>query len=279
MSEHSEIEWTHHTFNPWWGCTRVSPACEHCYAESFAKRLGLGVWGVQADRRFFGDAHWNDPLKWNRKAAAVGVRERVFSGSMCDIFEDRRDLDVHRERLWRLVESTESLDWLLLTKRPENVMSMTPWRHAWPANVWLGTTVEDQKRADQRLPHLLKHPAVVRFLSVEPLLGPVDLRPWLPQLQWIILGGESGPKARPMAIEWARAVRDQCSEFGVPLIFKQWGNHAPDATGEQLVKLRHKHERVLDGRTWDESRTLSSGRRASKDRTESETTDAEKLRP
>ena len=99
ISENSAIEWCRHTFNPWWGCTRVSPACEHCYAEVFAKRLGLGVWGVQAYRRFFGDAHWNEPVRWNRKAATAGIRERVFSGSMCDVFEDRPDLEPHRRRL------------------------------------------------------------------------------------------------------------------------------------------------------------------------------------
>lgn len=146
MSEHSSIEWTDHTFNPWWGCARVSPACEHCYAETFSKRLGQKIWGVRAERRFFGDPHWREPLKWDRRAAKIGERHRVFCGSMCDIFEDRRDLDVHRERLWRLMAETPNLDWLLLTKRPENVALMAPWREPWPFNVWLGTTVEDQNR-------------------------------------------------------------------------------------------------------------------------------------
>lgn len=252
MSEHSGIEWTDHTFNPWWGCVRVSPACEHCYAETFSKRLGNQIWGVQADRRFFGDGHWSEPLKWNKKAAEAGVRRRVFSGSMCDVCEDRRDLDPHRERLWKLVEATQNLDWLLLTKRTENVATMAPWAKEWPSNVWLGTTVEDQKRADRRLPHLIEHSAVVRFLSVEPLLGPLDLRPWLSRLHWVIVGGESGPGSRPMQMEWARSVRDQCIEFNVPLFFKQWGNHAPDESGQKLVRLRSKNERLFDGRTWDE---------------------------
>lgn len=222
MAEHSKIEWTHingnpgHTFNPWWGCQRVSPACEHCYAETFSKRLGKKVWGVTAERLFFGDKHWQEPLAWHRKAIKKAERHGVFCGSMCDIFEDRRELDGHRERLWKVVESTTSLDWLLLTKRPESVAVMAPWGESWPANVWLGTTVEDQRRADERLPHLLQHPAVVRFLSVEPLLGPVDLRPFLPHVDWVILGGESGGGARPMQIEWARSVRDQCTQVGVP---------------------------------------------------------------
>lgn len=263
MGEHSGIEWTHHTFNPWWGCVRISPACEHCYAETFSKRLGNQLWGVQSDRRSFGDEHWNQPVKWNRKAAAKGDHHRVFCGSMCDVFEDRRDLDVHRERLWKLVEATSNLDWLLLTKRPENIVQMAPWREEWASNVWLGTTVEDQKRADQRLPHLIQHRSVVRFLSMEPLLGPVDLRPYLADIDWVILGGESGHGARPMQIDWARDVRDQCTAAGVPLFFKQWGNHAPDDSGERLVKLRRKDERRFDGRTWDEFPPRDLGRRAS----------------
>src|ERR1700690_1736737 len=104
MGEHSDIEWTTHTFNPWWGCARVSPACEHCYAETLSNRFAKNIWGIHADRRFFGAARWGEPSKWNRKAAKAGERHRVFCGSMCDIFEDRRDLDVHRGRLWKLIE-------------------------------------------------------------------------------------------------------------------------------------------------------------------------------
>jgi protein gp37 len=252
MAERTGIEWTDHTFNPWWGCARVSPACENCYAETFSKRLGANIWGVRANRRRLSDNYWGEPLKWNQKAAALGIRKRVFSGSMCDVFEDRRDLDLHRERLWRLVEGTPHLDWLLLTKRPDNVREMAPWGTARTSNVWLGTTVEDQKRADQRMPHLIEHPAKVRFLSIEPLLGPLALRPYLDQIQWVILGGESGAGARPMQIEWARQVRDECIAAGVPLFFKQWGNHTPDGSGELLVRLRRKSERTFDGRTWDE---------------------------
>jgi len=253
MAKNSGIEWTHHTFNPWWGCARVSPACEHCYAETFSKRLGRDIWGVNADRRLLSDDYWREPHKWNATAAKTNERHRVFSGSMCDVFEDRRDLDPHRERLWRLIEETPSLDWLLLTKRPENIETLAPWRNNWLPNIWLGTTVEDQRRANERMPHLVKHPSVVRFLSVEPLLGALNLRQWLPEVHWVILGGESGAGARPMQIDWARAVRDQAIEYGVPLFFKQWGNHAQvDGAGDQLVKLRKKNERLFDGRTWDE---------------------------
>src|SRR5262245_52074261 len=176
MGKDSGIEWTHHTFNPWWGCMKVSPGCEHCYAETFSIRVGKKVWGPKADRRFFGDAHWAEPLKWNAVAARAGERHRVFCASMADVFEDRRELDGHRARLWRLIAATPHLDWLLLTKRPENLARMLPWYSHWEnrvafepdepwPNVWLGTTVEDQQRADERIPHLLRSPAAVRFLS------------------------------------------------------------------------------------------------------------------
>src|SRR5690348_736847 len=192
MGEGTKIQWTDHSFNPWWGCTRVSPGCEHCYAEAFAKRTGLG-WGVAAERRFFGDKHWNEPRRWNAAAEKEGRRHRVFCASMADVFEDRPELAPWRERLWDLIDETPWLDWQLLTKRPENVNRLvTPAWHtgAWPENVWLGTTVEDQRRAEERIPELLNCAAKVRFLSCEPLLGPVDLD--LDGIQWVIVGGESG---------------------------------------------------------------------------------------
>jgi len=192
-------------FNPWWGCTRVSPACQHCYAETLAHRFGT-EWGKNADRKFFGDKHWNDPRRWDRAAAKAGVRQRVFCASMADVFEDRPELAEHRERLWELIAETPNLDWLLLTKRPENVLGMVPDRWinyacptcrasfslplgmtcddhrpelGWPSNAWVGTTVENQECADTRIPALLEVPAPVRFLSCEPLLEAVDLGPWL----------------------------------------------------------------------------------------------------
>ena len=186
MGEGSKIEWTDHTFNPWWGCQRVSLGCERCYAETFSKRLGLKLWGPESagtPRRFFGDKHWAEPLKWDRKAAAEGVRRRVFCASMADVFEDRGDLVGHRERLFRLIRTTPSLDWLLLTKRPQNLKRMLPlaWEmEGMPANVWLGTTAEDQARADERIPPLLSLDAAVHFVSYEPALGPVTFREdWL----------------------------------------------------------------------------------------------------
>ena len=154
MAKNSRIEWTTHTFNPWWGCVKLSPACKHCYAESWARRVGKSVWGTKAPRRFFGDKHWSEPLKWNNEAAHAGIRARVFCASMADVFEDRDELDVWRERLWRLIAETPALDWLLLTKRPDLVSKKTPWGKNWPSNIWLGTTVENQRWANKRLPVL-----------------------------------------------------------------------------------------------------------------------------
>jgi protein gp37 len=243
----SKIQWTHHTFNPWWGCEKVSPACKNCYAEAFAKRTGHAVWGGDTSpRRFFGGKHWQEPLKWNRAALAAGERHRVFCASMADVFEARYDLDEHRARLWELIEATPALDWLLLTKRPEEVMQRIPerWRGGLPANVWVGTTVENQAMADERIPHLLDVPARVRFLSCEPLLERVNLHRWLCKhatdnqmeqrwmsswcdpsgsISWVIIGGESGPPARPCALEWICDLVEQCRTADVPRFVKQLG--------------------------------------------------------
>lgn len=178
MGRHTTIEWTDRTFNPWQGCRRVSPGCEHCYAEARDVRFDGGKhWGPRGERRVTSAANWRQPIQWNREAKAIGVRDRVFCASLADVFEDRRDLDEPRALLWGVILATPHLDWLLLTKRPQNVRGMVPsaWRDAWPRNVWIGTTVEDQKRADERIPVLLTIPAPVRFLSMEPLLERVDL--------------------------------------------------------------------------------------------------------
>ena len=294
-------------FNPWWGCSRVSPACQHCYAETFAHRYGHDIWGKDSERRFFGDKHWNEPRKWNRKAEADGVRRRVFCASMADVFEARADLDEPRARLWELIAETPWLDWLLLTKRPASVHVLAPARWfvepgnllceacsgsaslplgttcneheprmtGWPANVWIGTTVEDQQRADERLPLLRSIPAGIRFLSCEPLLGPLDLD--LTGISWVIVGGESGPGARPMDPEWVRTLREQCvsantrgteRDASPAFLFKQWGDWADEGhplaalegrphhvfeSGEHVYRVGKKVAgRVLDGRTWDE---------------------------
>ncbi len=255
MGENSKIEWTNHTFNPWWGCARVSPACENCYAETFATvRQKLPIWGVKAERRFFGAKHWNEPFKWDRAAKAAGVRARVFCASMADVCESREDLKPWKMKLATVVNATPNLDWLFLTKRPENLAEllsiMWPERTTWPGNVWLGTTVENQKYADIRIPLLARYSAsaVVRFLSMEPLLGGVDLGPYLKNIDWVILGGESGNEARPSNADWFRSLRDQASAAGIAVNFKQFGEFTPDG-----VKLgKKKTGRTLDGRLWDE---------------------------
>ena len=180
MGKDSRIEWTHHTFNPWWGCVKVSAACDHCYAETWAKRLGADVWGPKTERRFFTDAHWKEPLRWNREASEAGERRRVFCASMADVFENRPDLIAPRARLLALIEQTPHLDWLLLTKRIHLVQKLLPKGYELPSNVWLGTTVENQDSADKRIKYLLKFKTPsVRFLSCEPLLGPVDIAQYL----------------------------------------------------------------------------------------------------
>jgi protein gp37 len=265
VAKNSRIEWTTHTFNPWWGCVKLSPACKHCYAEAWAKRVGQDVWGISSSRRFFGEKHWAEPFKWNAAAEASGERARVFCASMADVFEDRVELGVWREKLWALIEATPALDWLLLTKRIERVASSVPWKQKWPANVWIGTTVENQVWAEKRLPKLVQLPASVRFISAEPLLGPVDLSRWILSIDWVITGGESGPKARPSSPSWFRGLLNQCMAAEVPFHFKQWGDWAP-GQGINLAKARSKSVddgttmlrvgkkvagRALDGVTWD----------------------------
>lgn len=279
MGKDSRIEWTHHTFNPWWGCVKVSAACDHCYAETWAKRLGENVWGPSADRRFFGDAHWNEPLKWNREAATERTRRRVFCSSMADVFENRPDLVAHRLRLFKLIEATPHLDWLLLTKRIHLVKKQLPKGYELPGNVWLGATVENQAEADKRIKYLLAHKSPsVRFLSCEPLLGPIDLQKYLvlgavgTRVDWVIAGGESGAGSRPMEPQWPSNLQKQCAAAGVPFHFKQWGHWAPlehvsdlmtkrtpiqvvrrDGTEVYLVGIgKGKAGRTLSGRHWDQ---------------------------
>lgn len=180
MAENSKIEWCDHTFNPWVGCQKVSPACDHCYAEAWATRTGQAhLWN--GDRRRTSGANWRQPILWNRKAEATGARAKVFCASLADVFDNKAD-SRWRDDLWHLIGRTPFLDWLLLTKRPQNIRKMLPgtaigapeWGEGWP-NVWLGTTVENQEEADRRIPHLLDVPAKLHFLSCEPLLGPIDL--------------------------------------------------------------------------------------------------------
>jgi protein gp37 len=251
MGVETGIAWTDSTFNPWWGCVKVSEACRDCYAEKWALRTGQKLWGPTARRRFFGEKHWTEPRKWDRAAAAEGKPWRVFCSSMADVFEelpeghpDREAMAIARTRLWHLIAETPHLTWLLLTKRPENIARCYPWGRSsdgrmmlsTPANVWVGTTVESMETAAIRVPLLLEVPAVVRFLSVEPMLEELDFNAtgiWHPSvhdiylegIDWVICGGESGGRARPFDLAWARSLRDQCKSAGVAFFMKQLGDN------------------------------------------------------
>jgi protein gp37 len=155
MTDITAIEWTDHTFNPWWGCSRVSPACRFCYADRDAQRYGHQVWRRHRPRRMLSEANWQRPLRWNRDAQRARVPAKVFCASMADVFEDHPDVAAPRERLWGLIEATPWLIWQLLTKRLENISPMVPWGSEWPPHVWVGTSVENQRYADERIPVLV----------------------------------------------------------------------------------------------------------------------------
>jgi protein gp37 len=254
MGAGTKIEWAHHTFNPWIGCSRVSPACDNCYTAVSTTARAFGVrWGPGEPRRPTGDLTWVQPLAWNRKAARDGVRYRVFCASLADVFDNEVSW-AWRERLWKLILDTPNLDWLILTKRIGNVAGRTPLAGL-PANGWLGITVANQTEAARDIPKLLGTNVSKRFLSIEPMLGPIDLDAidWdvagyrmkgvlrLPKepddfvywshecwgIDWVICGGESGTGARPMHPDWARSLRDQCAAAAVPFLFKQWGQFLP----------------------------------------------------
>jgi protein gp37 len=216
----TKIEWCDFTFNPWVGCTKVSPGCDHCYAEGWAKRTGQSsLWA--GTRRRTTRSNWLQPLKWNREARETGIHRKVFCASLGDVFDNQVPGE-WRTDLFNLIWHTQHLEWLLLTKRPQNIRAMieTSSFLGLPANVWLGTTAENQEEADRRIPHLLAVPATVRFLSCEPLLGPVDISR-TEGIGWVIAGGESGGGKRPMNLAWMRALRDQCVAGDVPFFGKQ----------------------------------------------------------
>jgi protein gp37 len=242
MGEVTGISWTDHTFNPWIGCTKVSAACDHCYAEQGSKRLasqhGLQLW--EGDRYFTGASYWQQPARWNRAAARDGVQRRVFCASYADVFEDRPGLDEKRAALWSVIASTQNLTWQLLTKRPENIRAMVParWLSFSPRNVWYGTTAETQEWLDKRAPILLDVPAAAHFLSVEPQLECVSLRGFRPS--WCITGGESGPHARPYNIAWARSLIRECRANGYTAPFvKQMGDRPFDGDAACGFKAHH----------------------------------------
>lgn len=348
MTQNTKIEWCDHTFNPWEGCQKVGPGCDHCYAETRNARFAGGTainWGPGAPRRRTSASNWALPKRWNAQADAFmarhGRRQRVFCASLADVFDNAVPSE-WRMDLFKLIADTPNLDWLILTKRIGNVMPMCSGDSLMfdliCERVWLGATITSQAEADRDIPKLLAVPAAKRFLSMEPLLGQVDLRlptrtwtnsrgcatcdhccngdrcddpthfsrgrpDWAPHcrcpycrgtgkgmpIDWIIVGGESGPGARPMHPDWARSLRDQCKAAGVPFLFKQWGEWAqvaelpvhPEATrlpgnlcrvtrdgvtadhyvaistdgGRKRYELRHVGKkaagRLLDGREWN----------------------------
>lgn len=256
MSQETKIEWCDSTFNPWIGCTKISPACDDCYAARSTPARTLNVtWGPTEQRRRTSASNWALPLRWNAAAAQFqalhGRRQRVFCASLADVFDNNVPTE-WREDLWRLIEASPNLDWLLLTKRIGNAVNMLPvpddFERLYP-HVWIGATVCNQVEADRDIPKLLATPARIRFLSIEPLLGPIDLlatgdvlcrcdgclsmakkypqSAGVQRIDWVIVGGESGPHARPMSPDWARTLRDQCLAAGVPFMFKQWGEWLP----------------------------------------------------
>lgn len=239
MGTLTKIQWANHSWNAWVGCEEISAACDFCYAKAWAKRAGRPeLW--QGDRQRTTAENWKQPFKWNAVARAAGERHRVFVNSLSDFFDNQVD-EKWRHEAWNVISHCPDLDWLLLTKRPQNIQKMLPvgWLHGWP-HVWIGTTVENQKEANRRIPNLLAVPAVVHFLSMEPLLERVDISPWAVNLEWIICGSESGGRsARICDLDWVRSIRDQCAAFEIAFFWKQ---HA--------INGRKIGAPQLDGRQW-----------------------------
>jgi protein gp37 len=238
VSTKTAIQWTDHTFNIAWGCTKFSPGCEFCYAEKDANRYGFDVWGPTNDRRLFGEKHWNEPLAWNKAAQKDARPHRVFTSSMADVYENHPQIDAARERLWALIRVTPWLEWQILTKRAERMARL--WPADAPPNAWAGVSVESAKYQN-RLDWLRRVSARVRFVSFEPLLGPLE-SPDLTGIHWAIFGGESGPHARPCDIDWIGAGVDACRAQGVAPFVKQlgsrirWGKNGGDSGSAMLSR-------------------------------------------
>lgn len=256
MGANSLIQWTDHTFNPWRGCHKISEGCKNCYAATFVQnRQGLKVWGQDAPRVVAADSTWKLPLRWNREAAAEGVRKRVFCASLADVFEEYMGpsataVAFARSRLFALIRDTPNLLWLLLTKRPENIRPFVPdgWTNdgtpsGWPRNAWVGFTAENQERFDERWAAIKGLPSPVIFTSIEPQIGPVILPDdYLRREQrvWPFIGGESGQGARPFNPAWADRIIGQCRAAGVPVFMKQFGSNPTLRDGSGWGPVRDK---------------------------------------
>lgn len=283
MGENTGIAWTDHTFNPWWGCAKVSAGCKNCYAETFSARFhGDRLWGVGGDRKIASEATWREPLRWNRQAEAAGVRRRVFCASMADVFERHGNaevnakLDAARARLWALIEATPHLDWLLLTKRPAYISAAVPlrWHGGCPQNVRFGLSLCGDggmlPMGDLSLlrcfTSTLLHDIRVSlcgFISYEPAIGPPDFlddHRSMAGIDWIIVGGESGPGARPFHIDWVRAVVEHGKRHEVPVFVKQMGSNPvrwpawrlPHHADAPTVPLNLRHKSGADPSEWPE---------------------------
>lgn len=284
MAADTPISWADDTSSPWWGCTKVSPACTHCYAEGMSSRFKRGSWGPKGERALRVEACLSDLARFARRGLREGRPRRVFLGSMCDVFEQRRDLIIPRIHLWDgLAELSrgplaDGIRVLVPTKRAREMAEYAE-HHGWPRICWAGVTVEDQKRADERIPYLLRVPARVRFVSAEPLLGRILLdngeSSWLTcdgrdisgtgdhyccasydnvgahfhGIDLVIGGGESGRNARPCHPDWARSLRDQCSAANVAFHWKQNGCWVDVGDAHDLAESgyhRADNERVVN---------------------------------
>lgn len=237
MAEKTGISWTDSTFNPWIGCTKVGPGCDNCYAEALMdKRWHKVTWGSGQARQRTSAANWKQPLLWEREHEAFALmhsrRRRVFCASLADVFDNEAPPQ-WRGELWALVKATPHLDWLILTKRIGNAAGMAP-AEGLPPNVWLGATMVNQPEWDRDARKLLAVDASVRYVSVEPMLGPITGGLDLHGLDWVIVGGESGHGARPIRREWVDSLWRECEAAGVAFFFKQWGGASATAGGCSL---------------------------------------------
>lgn len=243
MAKNSGIDWCNHTFNLWWGCTEVDPACDNCYARELDKRFGGNHWGKDAPRKFFSDKHWDGPLAWDREAAANGTNDLVFVESMGDLLEQREDLETHRQRFWELVRKTHALTYLLLSKRPQFFDKMIPRDLIGNPRLWLGTTIANPAglwRADALIEN--KH-APVLFASMEPLLEETSIAAHLVTsteigINWVITGCESGANARHTPTDWYRKLQRETDAAAVPFFLKQAPRNADGITSGEGTKLQ-----------------------------------------
>lgn len=230
MADETGISWTDHTFNPWWGCTAIAPGCDNCYAAALDKRTGGDHWNPHVKPRRTAPANWRKVLKWNEQAEIENRRHRVFCGSMMDWCDNNSPHGALGD-LWALIRSTPMLDWQLLTKRSALIKNCLPddWRDGYE-NVWLGVTCENNGIGKRRVCDLSLIPAKVRFVSAEPLLEEVNGLP-LEKIDWLIIGGESGPNCRPMEKLWVEKLITDADRHDVSVWFKQWGGNCRDKGG------------------------------------------------